>query len=609
MSIRSHSCVLPSLFLSALFLFSCGERPEGRDLTAVDLSEPGKSAEESELCLPQTHVIDDFDGVRASSHNGWQVSYSCPRPPREPRSSIPQPPAATSTAPFISALKLSVDTSRAWLEFRSLPNEKIRLQLGTGNRPLENTIVDQTVTSKSYDSKIQLHDLTPDRALLACESYWYRLTISGMAEIPRRCGVTSSSSSASKVSTAPCPDTSQKIIVWTTLVKEEGGFQTLPVKITDLDASDEYPSTTARISIQTNGPAQVEVSVTDLKPQGETQHYSVTSSAYHFEHIEFPITSPEYLITASTDRCGSSATTRLSYDEWPQQPMSPVPYGIDYPRNMMPSWSNGFIQGVAHTDSHWYFSNSHFIMKIPVDHDVQTSADYPTFWLNRRYYDHIGDIDIANNFIYVPVEDNGGGGNRPKIVFLDANMNPIGEGQLTLPTSDRVESAPWVAVNPVDGLLYTSNFNIQNSYGQRLRAYRIHKSTSGAPISLSFEKEITLRNARGEPTTVNHVQGGVFSQMGHLYLVTDDDRPGVHGFNIKSGYDQGSEKLFFEVARANDQELEGIDIWDRDDGISPHITGQIHVLMGWDRSKFNGWFSRALWFKHYHVNPAELHKL
>ena len=67
------------------------------------------------------------------------------------------------------------------------------------------------------------------------------------------------------------------------------------------------------------------------------------------------------------------------------------------------------------------------------------------------------------------------------------------------------------------------------------------------------------------------------------------------------GYDIGSQAKWtsyqFISYLPYNQELEGVDVWDRNDGAAPGIGGQVHVLM----SQLAG---DHFWFRHYDVSNA-----
>jgi hypothetical protein len=250
-------------------------------------------------------------------------------------------------------------------------------------------------------------------------------------------------------------------------------------------------------------------------------------------------------------------------------------------------WTNQ-LQGVAHDATHWYFANQTSIVKIPLgdnirDHYYEPDAVGKLF--EDPYY-HYGDPTfyrnapswadpIGHQALIVPLEV----GDNPQshyIVAFTPSMQVIGMlGPLP-------GGLAWLAFNPADGLLY-----LPQSYDplQRLDAYRIQWPTNGTPFDIIYVKTITL-NVNGTLIGRQRVQGGEFSENGHLYLAswacTGNVATGVYGFESNGQYMMGHAiPISFPGACQGPfytgDELEGIDIIDLD-GINPLYGGQIHVL-------------------------------
>ena len=151
--------------------------------------------------------------------------------------------------------------------------------------------------------------------------------------------------------------------------------------------------------------------------------------------------------------------------------------------------------------------------------------------------------------------------------------------------------APWCAINPADGHLYTSSFRTGV-----VRKYRM--SWIGSSLALTEVASITLRDSAGEPLILGRVQGGAFSDRGHLYLVSDLNGQGIKGFALDTGRQRVNIPVHFE----HDEELEGIDLWDLDGGQVPGIDGQIHLQM----IDHDWWSDDDFFFKHYRVTEAAL---
>ena len=255
----------------------------------------------------------------------------------------------------------------------------------------------------------------------------------------------------------------------------------------------------------------------------------------------------------------------------------------EYPYDSSPGYSHK-LQGVAHDSSHWYMTNRAKLWKIPAHRDLgvpeswSKSARIPS---QLRGYDHFGDLDYHDGRLYVPLE-----GAAPAIGVFDSDLNYITHALLP-----NALDAPWCAINPADGHLYTSSFRTGV-----VRKYRM--SWTGNSLALTEVASITLRDSAGEPLTLQRVQGGVFSTSGYLYLVSDVHRQGIKGFAL----DTGRQRVNIPIAFERDEELEGIDLWDLDGGQVPGIDGQIHLQM----IDHDWWSDDDFFFKHYRLTDLAL---
>ena len=158
-------------------------------------------------------------------------------------------------------------------------------------------------------------------------------------------------------------------------------------------------------------------------------------------------------------------------------------------------------------------------------------------------------------------------------------------------TSEPNTYAPWCAMNTLNGLLYTSEFDANFLYVYKLEL------VSGKLI-LDFLGYFYLLHENGSKLTVNRIQGGVISRnTGHLYLVSDKKDGGIIGFDMITGrrafhkvveYDP-DEKFLWED---EPEELEGIDLINLP-------SGQIHLIM-----LDNDGNDDDVYFKHYKVESG-----
>lgn len=264
------------------------------------------------------------------------------------------------------------------------------------------------------------------------------------------------------------------------------------------------------------------------------------------------------------------------------------------------------MQGVTHDATSWYFTNakvalgnpqSH-IWKYPVTTDVnnEPSPYYSNPW--QGTYNHFGDIVQVNGAIYVALESSGGSASRAAIGAFNSQLQYYGYGVLpqspsTAPAgSDQGGSCPWVAYNPRDGLFYTSSFN--PSY---LNKYSIGIYSTAPRVRVTYQGTVKLYDAAGAALTLQRIQGGKFSASGKLYLAQDVQGGGIVVVDVYNGRLQTRIPVQFDPA-GEDEELEGLDIWDLEDGRAPGIRGHIHVILVQNDILSNDNF----YFKHFRVS-------
>ena len=134
----------------------------------------------------------------------------------------------------------------------------------------------------------------------------------------------------------------------------------------------------------------------------------------------------------------------------------------DYPHEKDFDWMSR-LQGVTHDSEHWYFSSQWQLYKLPVDHALEVEPDRLDSTgipgeLNQdgHGWDHMGDIDFNahDGLLYVPVERAEPGSSvwTPWLVVYDTNLTCVGWAQVNVAHGNQ---APWCAINPVNGLLYS----------------------------------------------------------------------------------------------------------------------------------------------------------
>ncbi|HXW11746.1 MAG TPA: hypothetical protein VD694_03215 [Nitrososphaeraceae archaeon] len=218
--------------------------------------------------------------------------------------------------------------------------------------------------------------------------------------------------------------------------------------------------------------------------------------------------------------------------EWPKI----VEQLAEYPDAAAPGWSNE-LNGVTNDGKNWYITQKDRIWKFPLSFDLNMDIDtdeahpgvlnntIPSFYnytvgTGYYFYDHLGDLDYYQGRLYVALEGHAYDHESflelpapsPKIAIYDANsLAFISAADVLGYKTDIVSSCAWCAINPLNGLLFTSDSTPNNN---TLRVYMHYLSPDGKLI-LNFAGYFPLVGP-----ALEQVCGGVFSKNGHLYLVT-----------------------------------------------------------------------------------------
>jgi len=271
----------------------------------------------------------------------------------------------------------------------------------------------------------------------------------------------------------------------------------------------------------------------------------------------------------------------------------------DYPRDREPGWSED-CQGLANDDDNWFITQMERIWKFPVSHDLNRSVSGPDpaagislatipRALRSQGYNHFGDPDVHEGRLFVPLEPT-----QPcKIVVFSAQtLAYLGAADLD---QSQQNSAPWCAINPAEGLLYSSNFDNVDS----LCVYR-PEFTEGRP-SLRFLRRFPLLSESGAPLRLNRVQGGAFSRSsGLLYLICDTagSGGGMFVFDVRTGRKVARVPISYSPGFPNYQELEGVTVWNLESARAPNVRGQVHVVL----IENDILSADDLWVKHFRVS-------
>ncbi len=283
------------------------------------------------------------------------------------------------------------------------------------------------------------------------------------------------------------------------------------------------------------------------------------------------------------------------------------------------------------------------MLKIPVGLDLRNdyyyddpalgvyAAEMPES-LAYAGFDHFGDIDYYDGsldcyrgLICVPID-----GAYPGMAFYYSS--PSG-GEIEYLAAEFLleqDSAGWCAFREEDDslMVYTSNSTVDAEHP--IRKYEVIAScTTERPfrVFLSPQPDLSLQGSQtgwnqlpwyeeDGRWELRHMQGGVFSRWGHLYLVNgymadfDNYKGGIWVFRVEGNIatlvdhstqaqDEGSFVFEFHTYEVGTiaEEPEGIDIWDLDNHAAPGIEGQIHVIMIDNYPFLTG--KDDLYFKHY----------
>jgi hypothetical protein len=201
-----------------------------------------------------------------------------------------------------------------------------------------------------------------------------------------------------------------------------------------------------------------------------------------------------------------------------------------------------FRQGVARTDDGWIFSVNQGLYRTDdalsrlVENDAAIPAD-----LLAEGYDHLGDPDIADGILFVPLEQPDKERMEQRMIWYDAE------------TLEPLDSAPvpqahaaWVSVD--DGVAYSMN---EFDGDDAVTRYDVETWEPLEPIVLS--------------QSVDRIQGGDVAD-GYLWLSADDETDGLYRVDLDTGQVDAVGALGHP-----DGEGEGIDATDLP-------SGQLHAL-------------------------------
>jgi hypothetical protein len=203
----------------------------------------------------------------------------------------------------------------------------------------------------------------------------------------------------------------------------------------------------------------------------------------------------------------------------------------DYPDNKETSW-NHKLQGVTHSQDHWFFTQLEKIHKFHISLDLDSddptlTVDMPSN-LSDDGYDHFGDPEYythnGNGYLFIPVERKNGKSRPLVAVFRDENpLEFIGTSILT----KQPKKAGWLAINPNNNILYSSNSGIKDK--NPVYRYEINFDQLEQGEVEKFEEFQDDENIKGELVLYKqdrtnifeidtYIQGGCFTPNGILCI-------------------------------------------------------------------------------------------
>ena len=298
-----------------------------------------------------------------------------------------------------------------------------------------------------------------------------------------------------------------------------------------------------------------------------------------------------------------------------------VPYIFinDFPSDVENSFSEE-VQGMCHDASSWLITRNHFLLfsqpfepptstgallKIPLSSDLRTAqpiakALIPPF-LRQKGYNHMGDPDCMNGFVFVPIEGIGHVETSPAAVavFNASDLSFVNWDVLYI---NEDHHGPWVAIDPADGVSLWSS-GTGNVHG-KFYVYTIDWSQvvpRGSFIFASAGVVGPYRNRFGASLRISGLQGGAFNTSGTVLFVTNSghDSPDGHGLwalNKNTGEligessndsdNNGGDYGPFRYRTPHDTfpscggfEEEGLDYFPTNHSITPGIDGQLHAIL------------------------------
>lgn len=308
-------------------------------------------------------------------------------------------------------------------------------------------------------------------------------------------------------------------------------------------------------------------------------------------------------------------------------------YVRTFPYDRENGWSHE-LNGVCHDKDYWFFTQNGRLWKFPVEHNLQSMVkgmdqskriykSYPRSSLEAFYPSrgtiasyHLGDLDYYNGYLFVPVvadvkvRVNKKGDTKTRTfssisVFKASDLSFVRDFVILREDNYMFSSLGWLAINPNNGLLYTSDHTIDvTTKGKcsRIHIYKIGDVTQ--PAALTLHSTAIILDENNTVMDRSSMQGGCFDEDNHLYIsngwwtlkgshdYTKNDKGGISVFKTSLSPKQGQNEMLYRLTHSKQtggfrfrfgntgDEPEGLTYWDLDkDRRAPGIDGQLHAIM------------------------------
>lgn len=180
---------------------------------------------------------------------------------------------------------------------------------------------------------------------------------------------------------------------------------------------------------------------------------------------------------------------------------------------------------------------------------------------------HLGDCDLANGRLYVPLE-----GLKPfKVLIFDADSLEL----LATPSfPTKLKHAAWVSIDASDGTLITTNFDMTSA--DPVMKFRFSTDLK----SLILIEENFLKDENGIGISLPRVQAGeIVRSKNILWLLSDTPQTGLYGFDLTTSRLVYHHVIAYNPSAVEQQEIEGLDSVETFEAAWPIYEGNLFVSM------------------------------